>query len=66
MREQGQISAAVTVFTDGDPDLRSLLMSALPKATHILGWYHLTRRLTVLERVLYGKEAINQFPTDYP
>jgi hypothetical protein len=65
LSEQGQISAAVTVFTDGDPGLRCLLMSALPKATHILGWYHLTRRLAVLIRVLFGREAINQFPTDY-
>ena len=62
MSEQGQISAGVTVFTDGDPGLRCLLMSALPKATHILDWFHLTRRLTVLKRVLFGQEAINQFP----
>lgn len=65
LREQGQITDNITVFTDGDPGLRCLLMSALPKATHILDWYHLTRRLTVLKRVLFGKEAIKQFPTDY-
>ncbi len=65
IREQGQITDGITVFTDGDPGLRCLLMSALPKATHILDWYHLTRRLTVLKRVLLGKEAIKQFPTDY-
>ena len=44
---------------------KCLLMSALPTATHILDWFHLTRRLTVLKGVLFGKEAINQFPTDY-
>jgi len=65
LSEQGQITDGVTLFTDGDPGLRCLLMSALPKATHILDWFHLTRRLTVLKRVLFGKEAINQFPTDY-
>jgi hypothetical protein len=65
MSEQGRIADGLTVFTDGDPGLRCLLMSALPKATHILDWFHLTRRLTVLKRVLFGKEAINQFPTDY-
>ncbi len=65
LSEQGQISAGVAVFTDGDPGLRCLLMSALPNATHILDWFHLTRRLTVLKRVLFGQEAINQFPTDY-
>jgi len=65
MSEQGQIPEEVTVFTDGDPGLRYLLLSALPKATHILDWYHLTRRLTVLKTVLFGKEAIKQFPTNY-
>jgi len=65
LSEQGQINDGVTVFTDGDPGLSGLLLSALPKATHILDWFHLTWRLTVLKRVLFGKEAINQFPTDY-
>ncbi len=65
LSEQGQIIDGVTVFTDGDPGLRRLLLSTLPKATHILDLYHLTRRLTVLKRVLFGKEAIKQFQTDY-
>jgi len=30
LSEQGQITEGVTVFTDGDPGLRGLLMSALP------------------------------------
>ena len=65
LSEQGQITDGVTVFTDGDPGLRGLLLSALPKATHILDWLHLTRRLTVLKRVLFGKDAIDQSPPDY-
>jgi hypothetical protein len=65
LSEQGPITDSVTVFSDGAPGLRCLLMSALPKATHILDWYHLTRRLTVLKRVLLGKEAIKQFQTGY-
>jgi len=65
LSEQGQISDGITVLTDGDPGLRCLLMSALPEATHILDWYHLTRRLTVLKRVLFGKEAIKQFSMGY-
>jgi hypothetical protein len=63
--ELGPMTDDVTVLTDGDPGLRGLLMSALPKATHILDWFHLTRRLTVLKRVLHGKEAIGQFPSSY-
>ena len=65
LSEQGPIADDVTVLTDGDPGLRCLLISALPKATHLLDWFHLTRRLTVLKRVLHGKEAIKQFQSCY-
>jgi len=61
--EHGQVADEVTVLTDGDLGLRGLLMSALPKAAPILDWFHFTRRLTVLKRVLYGKDAIDQFPS---
>ena len=55
LHEQGHhINDNITVFTDGDPGLRCLLWSAPPKATHILDWYHLTRCLTVLKRVLFA------------
>ena len=63
--ELGPMTNNVTVLTDGDPGLRGLLLSALPKATHVLDWFHLTRRLTVLKRVLHGKKAIGQFPSCY-
>lgn len=63
--ECGKASTGVAVFTDGDPGLRCLLLSALPKAKHILDWFHLTRRLTVLKTILFGKEAIKHFPVEY-
>tara|TARA_E500000305_G_scaffold12793_2_gene8752 strand:+ start:435 stop:1835 length:1401 start_codon:yes stop_codon:yes gene_type:complete len=63
--EQGKVANGVSVFTDGDPGLRRLLLTALPKARHILDWYHLTRRLTVLKTILLGKEAIKHFPAEY-
>jgi hypothetical protein len=63
--ECGKASTRVAVFTDGDPGLRCLLLSALPRAKHILDWFHLTRRLTVLKTILFGKEAIKHFPTEY-
>jgi hypothetical protein len=63
--EQGQVSDEVAVMTDGDAGLRTLLMSALPKARHILDRDLLTRRLTVLQWVLHGKDAIDQFPSGY-
>ena len=40
-----------------DGALRDLQLSVLPEATHVLDWYHLTRRLTVLASVINGKEA---------
>lgn len=55
----------VSVFTDGDSGLRRLILSALPKARHILDWYRLTRRLTVLKTNPFGKEAIKYFPAEY-
>jgi hypothetical protein len=50
------------VFTDGDGALRDLQLSVLPEATHVLDWYHLTRRLTVLASVINGKEAASRLP----
>jgi hypothetical protein len=43
--------------------LRDLQMSVLPDATHVLDWYHLTRRLTVLGNVVNGKDAAEQLPS---
>src|ERR1700688_4275918 len=51
------------VFTDGDSRLRDLQLSVLPKATHVLGWYRLTRRLTVLSNVVCSKQAAEQLPS---
>jgi hypothetical protein len=62
--EQGKTSDHhLMVFTDGDSRLRDLQLSVLPKATHVLDWYHLTRRLTVLSNVVCSKEAAAQLPS---
>ena len=60
--EQGKTSDHLMVFTDGDSRLRDLQLCVLPKATHVLDWYHLTRRLTVLSHVVCSKEAAEQLP----
>ena len=65
LREYDTTTETVTAMTDGDTGLRGLILSALPQAKPILDWFHLTRRLTVLKRVLYGEEAIDQFETLY-
>jgi hypothetical protein len=51
------------VFTDGDRRLRDLQLCVLPKATHVLDWYHLTRRLTVLSNVVCSRQAAEQLPS---
>ena len=56
----GGADDSLRVFTDGDGPLRDLQLSVLPEATHVLDWYHLTRRLTVLASVIDGKEAAQE------
>ena len=59
----GQNCDRATVMTDGDAGLRSLQLAVLPKATHILDWFHLTRHLTIINRAIEGEEAIDNIPS---
>ncbi|MGE3538941.1 MAG: ISKra4 family transposase [Candidatus Tectimicrobiota bacterium] len=43
-----QMNQERTSLADGDAKLRALQREMSPKATHILDWFHLTRKLTVL------------------
>jgi hypothetical protein len=43
-----QMNQEMTFLSDGDDTLRALQMEMSPKATHILDWFHLTMKLTVL------------------
>jgi hypothetical protein len=58
----GGADDGLRVFTDGDGPLRDLQLSVLPEATHVLDWYHLTRRLTVLASVINGRVAAEELP----
>jgi len=60
--QEGATTDKLTVFSDGDASMRSLQLDVLPNAEHILDWYHLTRQLTVLKKVLLGKEALAEIP----
>jgi len=51
-----QMNQAITFLSDGDDKLRALQMEMSPKATHILDWFHLTMKLTVLGQ--YGKGLV--------
>ena len=46
----------ITFLSDGDDTLRELQLEMSPKATHILDWFHLTMKLTVLDQ--YGKGLV--------
>src|SRR5262252_4991505 len=51
-----QMNQAMTFLSDGDDTLRALQMEMSPKATHILDWFHLTMKLTVLGQ--FGKGLV--------
>jgi hypothetical protein len=76
LRSQGmQANQAVTFFSDGGDTVRALPTYLHPDADHILDWFHLAMRLTVLHqcarglplppapetiRALTGKETLEQ------
>ena len=51
-----QMNQEITFLSDGDDTLRELQLAMSPKATHILDWFHLTMKLTVLGQ--YGKGLV--------
>src|SRR6266446_9942492 len=57
LQSQGlQMNQDMTFLSDGNDTLRELHLEMSPKATHILDWFHLTMKLTVLEQ--YGKGLV--------
>ena len=46
-------------FTDGAPVLRSLTSYLSAESTHILDWFHLTMRLTVLHQYALGLAQVD-------
>jgi len=51
-----QMNQDIAFLSDGDDTLRTLQLEMSPKATHILDWFHLTMKLTILEQ--YGKGLV--------
>ena len=57
LHSQGlQMNQDIAFLSDGNDTLRALQLEMSPKATHILDWFHLTMKLTVLEQ--YGKGLV--------
>ncbi len=52
-----QMNQEITFLSDGNDTLRELQLEMSPKATHILDWFHVTMRLTVLDQ--YGKGLVH-------
>ena len=46
----------ITFLSDGNDTLRDLQLEMSPEAEHILDWFHLTMKLTVLDQ--YGKGLV--------
>ena len=54
-REQGlQANQDVTFLTDGGYEVRALTELVTPEAEHVLDWFHIAIRLTVLEQYARG------------
>ena len=60
LRSQGlQANQQVGFFTDGAPVLRSLTSYLRAESAHILDWFHLTMRLTVLQQYARGLAQVD-------
>src|SRR6266852_3445080 len=58
LQSQGlQMNHNITFLSDGDDTLRQLQLEMSPKATHLLDWFHLTMKLTVLGQ--FGKGLVH-------
>src|SRR6266702_2072360 len=51
LRSQGmQMNQPVTFITDGGDDVRDLPLYLNPQAEHLLDWFHVTMRITVMQQ----------------
>jgi hypothetical protein len=55
LKSQGmQMNQQVTFVTDGGDDVRDLPLYLNPQAEHLLDWFHITMRLTVMNQMAKG------------
>ena len=58
LQSQGlQMNQEIAFLSDGNDTLRALQLEMSPKATHLLDWFHLTMKLTVLGQ--FGKGLVH-------
>ena len=64
LKSQGmQMNQQVTFLTDGGDDVRELPLYLNPQAEHILDWFHVTMRLTVLGQYAKSLPAARAGPS---
>lgn len=62
LNSQGmQMNQQVTFFSDGGDTVRDLQLYLNPQAEHLLDWFHITMRLTVMNQMAKGV----QYPDDW-
>src|SRR5271165_2232931 len=61
LKSQGmQMNQAVTFLSDGGDTVRDLQMYLNPQAEHLLDWFHISMRLTVMSQLAKSVEADDQ------
>jgi hypothetical protein len=68
LQSQGhQLNQQITFLSDGSDTVRDLQRYLNPQAEHILDWFHVTMRLTVLQQTAKGlPDQIRDEEADYP
>jgi hypothetical protein len=68
LQSQGhQLNQQITFLSDGGDTVRDLQLYLNPDAEHILDWFHVTMRLTVLQQTAKGlPDQIRDEEQDYP
>jgi hypothetical protein len=67
LKSQGmQANQQVTFLTDGGEDVRGLPLYLNPQAEHLIDWFHLTMRLTVMGQMAkgLGRGAASELATE--
>ena len=57
--QQLQMNQQITFMTDGGEDIRDLPQFINPEAEHILDWFHITKRLTVMSQMAKGLRGVS-------
>ncbi len=61
LHSQGmQANQQVTFLTDGADDVRDLPLYLNPQAEHLLDWFHITMRVTVMAQMAKGMRSVEQ------